>query len=407
MNGRASAWRDVRTWLAARPLVADTAFAVALLLAELALWALGGEDLRTPLPPESLAWLAVGLAPVAIRRRWPWVAAVAASLQNTVTGIFGLYYEGIAIAIVTYTIAAYKPLRASILAALGIWVPPMVAAGVYERYAEGPIPLTLTFFLVFNTMACLVAFLTGRTVFARRRYVAALVEQARTAELNQQALSAQAVTDERRRIARELHDMVAHHVSVMGVLATASRRTLRRDPDAADEALATIEETGRTVLREMRRLLDVLRTEPDPYDPLAPAPGLSSLEGLIEQVREAGLPVTLSTNGDVDGGAPAMDPGAALTVYRITQEALTNVLKHGGAQATAEVRLDVGTRWLVLEVFDTGRGPAGGEDGTVGHGLAGMRERVALYGGTLRTGPRPGGGYRVYARIPVKEDAHE
>jgi signal transduction histidine kinase len=214
------------------------------------------------------------------------------------------------------------------------------------------------------------------------------------------------VADERRRIARELHDMVAHHVSVMGVLATASRRTLRRDPDAADEALATIEETGRTVLREMRRLLDVLRTEPDPYDPMTPHPGLSSLAGLVEQVREAGLPVTLTTSGPVEGEKPAMDPGVALTVYRIVQEALTNVLKHGGAQATAEVRLDVGSRWLALEVFDTGRGPARGSDGAIGHGLAGMRERVALYGGTLRTGPRPGGGYRVYARIPVKEDVH-
>jgi len=354
-----------------------------------------------------VAWVAVGLAPVAIRRRWPWVALVATSVQNTVTGVFGLAYESIAIAIITYTIAAYQPLRTSILATVGSWVPPMVAAAVFERYAEGPVPLTFGYFLVFNTMAALVAFLTGRTVFARRRYVAALVEQARSAELNQQSLSAQAVADERRRIARELHDMVAHHVSVMGVLATASRRTLRRDPDAADEALATIEETGRTVLREMRRLLDVLRTEPDPYDPLAPAPGLSSLEGLVEQVREAGLPVSLTTTGEVDGGVPATDPGVALTVYRIAQEALTNVLKHGGAQATAEVRLDVGTRWLVLEVFDTGRGPAGGIDGTVGHGLAGMRERVGLYGGTLRTGPRPGGGYRVYARIPVKEDAHE
>jgi signal transduction histidine kinase len=403
---RASAWRDLRAWLAARPLVADAAFALTLLLAELALWALSGDGLRERLPAEALAWVAVGLAPVAIRRRWPWVAAVATSVQNTATGVFGLYYEGVAIAIITYTIAANKPLRTSLVATVAIWVPPMVAAGIYERYAEGPIPLTFSYFLVFNTMAATVAFLTGRTVFARRRYVAALVEQARTAELNQQALSAQAVADERRRIARELHDMVAHHVSVMGVLATASRRTLARDPAAADEALATIEETGRTVLREMRRLLDVLRTEPDPYDPLAPAPGLSSLEGLVEQVREAGLPVALTTTGDVDGGHPAMDPGVALTVYRIAQEALTNVLKHGGARATAEVRLDVGSRWLVLEVFDTGRGPVGGADGAVGHGLAGMRERVALYGGTLRTGARPGGGYRVYARIPVKEDAH-
>src|SRR5687768_16806649 len=106
MNVQASAWRDVRSWLAARPLVADTAFAVALLMTELALWVLSGERLRAPLPPEALVWVAVGLAPVAIRRRWPWVAAVATSVQNTVTGVVGLYYESVAIAIITYTIAA-------------------------------------------------------------------------------------------------------------------------------------------------------------------------------------------------------------------------------------------------------------------------------------------------------------
>jgi len=178
---------------------------------------------------------------------------------------------------------------------------------------------------------------------------------------------------------------------------------LRRDPDAADEALATIEETGRTALREMRRVLDVMRTGPEPADPPAPQPGLASLAGLVEQVREAGLVVSLRTAGE-----PAeMDPGVALTVYRIVQEALTNVLKHGGANATAEVRLDFEDRNLTLEIFDTGRGPAARADGVMadglGHGLLGMKERVALFGGTLRTGPRPGGGFRVYARIPLDD----
>jgi signal transduction histidine kinase len=399
--------RGLRTWLATRPLVADALFAAAVLLAEAISWALGGDAVLPPDSPAGALWIALGLVPVVIRRRWPWAAALGVAAHATVTGLTHLPYEGVAIVIVTYTLAAYRTLRSAALAGTVMWVPAMVAAALNDRYLDPPVPMTFGYFLVFNGMAALVAFLVGRTVFARRRYVATLVEQARSAELNQQASSAQAVADERRRIARELHDMVAHHVSVMGVLATASRRTLRRDPDAADEALATIEETGRTVLREMRRLLDVLRTEPDPYDPLAPAPGLSSLAGLVEQVREAGLPVTLATSGDVGREDRGMDPGVALTVYRIVQEALTNVLKHGGPRATAEVRLDVGSTWLVLEVFDTGLGPPpGGVDGTVGHGLAGMRERVALYGGTLRTGPRPGGGYRVYARIPVKEDAH-
>jgi signal transduction histidine kinase len=232
-------------------------------------------------------------------------------------------------------------------------------------------------------------------VHHRRAYIAALEGRASDAERNQRALAAQAVADERRRIARELHDMVAHHVSVMGVLATGSRRTLHRDPAAADEALATIEETGRTALRELRRLLDVLRTDQEPADDLTPQPGLAHLPALVEQVREAGLPVTLR----MDGEPGALDPGVALTIYRIVQEALTNALKHAGS-ATAEVRLDIGTYWLTLEICDTGRGPRL-SSGPIGHGLLGMRERVMLYGGSLRTGPRPGGGFRVSARLPV------
>jgi signal transduction histidine kinase len=233
-------------------------------------------------------------------------------------------------------------------------------------------------------------------VHHRRAFVAALEGRARDAEENQRTVAERAVAEERRRIARELHDMVAHHVSVMGVLATASRRTLRRDPDAADEALATIEETGRTALREMRRLLVILRSDQEPAGELAPQPGLGHLSGLVEQVREAGLPVTLTVDGD-DG---SLDAGVSLTVYRIVQEALTNALKHAGA-AVADVRLEIGTYWLTLDVSDTGRGPRL-DSGRLGHGLLGMRERVTLYGGTLRTGPRPGGGFRVSARIPVE-----
>jgi signal transduction histidine kinase len=182
----------------------------------------------------------------------------------------------------------------------------------------------------------------------------------------------------------------------MGVLATGSRRMLTRDPGAADEALATIEETGRTALREMRRLLSVLRTEAEPAGELAPQPGLAGIEGLIEQIQEAGLPAVLR----VDGEPGPLEPGVSLTLYRIVQEALTNALKHAGA-ATIEVRLDFGANDVTVEICDTGRGPQLGS-AAVGHGLLGMRERVMLYGGTLRTGPRPGGGYRVHARIPIE-----
>jgi signal transduction histidine kinase len=298
--------------------------------------------------------------------------------------------------VVTYTMAAYLPLRAAAFGTALLWLPPLVLGVTVFDTRRPPLGLAPGYFLLFNAMAATVCFTVGRTLHHRRAYVSTLEDRTRAAERDQRARTAEAVADERRRIARELHDVVAHHVSVMGVLATGSRRTLRRDPDAADEALATIEETGRTALREMRRLLDVLRTEAEPAGELAPQPGLAGVNGLVEQVREAGLPVRLAIEGSPD----PLDPGVALTIYRIVQEALTNALKHAGA-ATAEVRLQFGRYWMTVEVSDTGRGPQLGGNG-VGHGLLGMRERVTLYGGTLRAGPRPGGGFRVYAKIPVE-----
>jgi signal transduction histidine kinase len=146
----------------------------------------------------------------------------------------------------------------------------------------------------------------------------------------------------------------------------------------------------------MRRLLDVLRTDAEPAADLTPQPGLAGIEALVEQVREAGLPVTLHVEGDPG----RVEEGVSLTSYRIVQEALTNALKHAGV-ATAQVRVGVDGGYLTVEVEDTGRGPSPGPD-RIGHGLVGMRERVALYGGTLRTGARPGGGFRVSARIPVE-----
>jgi signal transduction histidine kinase len=240
-----------------------------------------------------------------------------------------------------------------------------------------------------------VCFFIGRTVCTRRAYTTALEQRATAAEENREASAREAVLEERRRIARELHDVVAHHISVMGVLATGARRTLSRDPEAADEALATIEATGRTTLREMRRLLDVLRRDDETDAALQPQPGVAGLEALVAQVREAGLAVRLTVVGD----PRPLDPGVDLTIFRIVQEGLTNALKHAGP-ASAEVRVEFRGDRLALEVIDDGRGTSG-RNGHTGHGLVGMRERVSLYGGTLRTGPRTGGGYAVTANIPL------
>jgi signal transduction histidine kinase len=382
---------------AADPLAQDAALAVAVAVLGGLVLSIAPEELRGPHWPWQVALDEFAAVAVLLRRRHPWIAVAIIATHALLPFLFGVAVatSGLAVIVVTYTVAAYLPLRRSIVATLLMWEPALILAVVLRRTFDGAVQLAPVYFISFNLLSALVCFLVGRTVATRRAYVAALEDRARTAETSQRVLTDKAVAEERRRIARELHDVVAHHVSVMGVLATGSRRMLSRDPAAADEALATIEETGRTALREMRRLLSVLRTEAEPAGELAPQPGLAGVEGLVEQIREAGLSAVLK----VEGVPGSLDSGVSLTAYRIVQEALTNALKHAGA-ASVEVRLVFGPQELIVEVCDTGRGPqlAGA---AIGHGLLGMRERVMLYGGTLRTGPRPGGGYRVYAKIPL------
>ncbi|MGK5440801.1 sensor histidine kinase [Micromonospora sp. URMC 105] len=383
-------------WWQRRPLAGDALFAAALVLLEIAFLLLTPPEFWPGRMPAALAWSLLTAAPVALRRVAPWTAVglAVATLALPVLMKLAPGTQSLAFMVLTYTMAAHRPARQAALAAVLLWVP--VAAANLIAPPEGVLAVSPGYLLLNNLLIALLSYAVGRAVQARRTSVRALRERARVAEENQRSLAEQAVADERRRIARELHDVVAHHVSVMGVLATGARRVLRRDPDAADEAIATIEDTSRVTLREMRRLLDVLRTDAEPAADLTPQPGLAGIEALVEQVREAGLPVTLH----VEGTPGPVEEGVSLTVYRIVQEALTNALKHAG-EATAQVRLTVAAGYLTVEVTDTGRGPGPGPD-RIGHGLVGMRERVGLYGGTLRTGPRPGGGFRVSARIPME-----
>lgn len=207
----------------------------------------------------------------------------------------------------------------------------------------------------------------------------------------------QAAADERARIARELHDVVAHSLSVMVVQAGGVRRLLSAGQSREHDALLAVEETGRQALTEMRRLLGVLR-ETDGAAELAPQPGLGSLEALAQQVRDAGLPVTVRVEGD----RAQLPPGIDLSAYRIVQEGLTNAIKHANC-AHAEVLVRFGKRDLELEVCDDGDSALDIE--TNGFGLVGMRERVTLYGGTFEAGPRDGGGFRVRATLPVEAHA--
>jgi signal transduction histidine kinase len=205
----------------------------------------------------------------------------------------------------------------------------------------------------------------------------------------------EAVLEERQRLARELHDVVGHGLGVIAVQAGAERATLADAPDSTRETLMTIERTARDALGEMRRLLDLMR-QGDESMALAPQPSLDHLPALIENVRAAGLPVEVHTEGEPH----ALSPGVDVSAYRIVQEALTNALKHAGP-ARARVALRYGAADLELEITDDGAGARDNRAGN-GHGLVGMRERVALHRGSLRTGARPGGGYAVSVRLPYE-----
>jgi signal transduction histidine kinase len=221
-----------------------------------------------------------------------------------------------------------------------------------------------------------------------------LRERARQLERQREEKARTAVAEERGRIARELHDVVAHSVSVMVVQAQAGQRLLA-DPDLAGGAFRAIEASGREALVELRRLLGILRTGAE-QPAIGPQPGLGSLGVLLEQVREAGLPVELR----VEGEQVQLPPGVDLAAYRIVQEALTNTLKHAGS-ARAEIIVRYGPSAVELEVLDDGRGAPAATNGS-GHGLIGMRERVALYGGRLEAEPRKAGGFAVRARLPLE-----
>jgi signal transduction histidine kinase len=236
--------------------------------------------------------------------------------------------------------------------------------------------------------------LLGRWVRQRRQRTADLERQAADLEADRSALAREAVADERARIAREMHDAVAHSVSVMVLQAGAAEQVLASSPERARESLVTIQDTGREAIVELRRMLGLLR-DPVADAALAPQPSVDRLDALLEQVRAAGLPVELT----VEGKPRRLPPGIDRSAYRIVQEGLTNALKHAGP-AHASVRLRYGERALELEVLDDGRGPAGASGG--GFGLLGMRERAALYGGVLAAQERPGGGYALSARLPLE-----
>jgi signal transduction histidine kinase len=247
------------------------------------------------------------------------------------------------------------------------------------------------------SMFIAVSWTTGFVVSRRSQYARELVERARRIEQEQREAAERAVIEERQRIARELHDVIAHSVSVMTVQTSAVRRLLKPDQEKEREALETVESTGRQALTEMRRLVGLLR-EQGAMPEFSPQPGMGTIDTLLDGVRAAGLPVEL----EVDGSPRELTPGMDLAAYRVVQEALTNALKYAGP-AHAWVAVNWRDAELELEIANDGRGDGDGTGG--GHGLSGMRERVSLYGGEIESGPRDGGGYVVRARLPLEEVA--
>jgi len=248
--------------------------------------------------------------------------------------------------------------------------------------------------LIFIPVLVLVGWLAGRVLRDRGRQADAAEERAARAERERATAARIAIAEERARIAREMHDIVAHAVSVMVLQVGAVRHGLPDSLPRETDALRDVEETGRTALAEMRRMLGAMREDGD-RAAMAPQPGLGNLDALFASVRRAGLPVELHVDGDPHPLPPAID----LSAYRIVQEGLTNALKHAGA-SRADVAVTYGARDLRIEVRDDGRGATGGDG--LGHGLVGIGERVKLYGGEMDAGPANGGGFVLATRLPLE-----
>ncbi|SDK56601.1 Signal transduction histidine kinase [Lentzea albidocapillata subsp. violacea] len=296
-----------------------------------------------------------------------------------------------ALAIALYTLVAYTNRKTAL-----IYVGWLVAGTLlWAIFQIGELQAVFLVFLVFVIFGF--SWAMGEFIGARRAYQREMEQRLVLLETERDQQAKIAVGEERSRIARELHDIVAHAVSVMIVHADGAAYTIRSQPEVAENAVRTIADTGRLALTEMRRLLGVLRSE-EAETQWAPQPDARGVVELAENTRAAGVPVRLEINGDVDD----LPVGVGLSVYRIVQEALTNTIKHAGAGTTALVRLARTPEELRLEVTDNGFGtPHDVVKVSGGNGLIGMRERAAVLGGEFEAGPNPGGGWRVRATFPL------
>jgi signal transduction histidine kinase len=371
------------------------------LAAVLALAFAVGAAKETPwygLPRWAVVVLAAAIAlPVAVRRRWPAGALIAVTLLGAAAAALGATDpQPIPMALVMFTTGLRSSRRTGLLLLGGALL--VTAAGIAAMAAGPPGPHhgsksagSLVVLIVIMTAA----WVAGYAARQQRVYTAGLREQAEQRARDQVAQARRASSEERLRIAREMHDVVAHTLSLIAVQAGVASYVAVERPQEAASALSSIEQTSRAALNEMRALLGVLRT-PEQAGDLSPVPGLASLGDLVRRAEQAGVRVDL----EVRGKRPALTPGLDRAAYRVIQEAVTNVIKHA-ATDWCLVTIDSGPQMLSLEITDHGPGPSGTGPGSGGHGIEGMRERVGMYGGEFQAGPGPGHGFRVTARFPL------
>jgi signal transduction histidine kinase len=393
-------WSVVRSRLPRLdPLLADGL--LALVAAGLSLAQMQGYPSPRDRSTLNIALVLLQTLPLVFRRRAPFtvfaVAAAAVGVQGAL-GLRGPLFAFLALNLALYSLAAYGDHRLAVRA-VAVWACLLTVRLGYLIAARWPqVTISGLYDVVDDYVLLAAAWTLGEGVRQRRLHAAELEDRADRLEREREEKARQAATQERLRIARELHDVVAHSLSVIGVQAGAARLVLDADPHPtrAREAVAAIEATANQAMAEMRRALGILRaTEPSGVA-LAPLPGLRQLPALLDQIRAAGLPVGLTVQGTPQPLATSID----LSLYRIVQEALTNALKHARA-SHAEVVVCYQAHDITVEVTDDGPGTSPSAVRPEGAGTIGMRERVALFGGELQVGPRPQGGYAVRVCLPI------
>ncbi|WP_063011529.1 sensor histidine kinase [Nocardia kruczakiae] len=402
--------RRFSLWLRGKPMVADSILAAALVLFDLL--TLGGKD-------HAIVYLILGLlvpVPVIWRRSYPRASAVALLvLSITTSAVSVVLHEDLqppallAVGVALYTLVAYVGRREGLLYLIGLTVDGAFSLAVVDQ----SVPIVIGFLVMFYALCWTLAEFLG----ARHAYDAEVAARLAVADYDRERSAHDAVSTERTRIARELHDVVAHAVSVIIVQADGAKYALRRDPEIAEQALATIAATGREALRELRRTVELLRTEHAPEQ--LPQHGTAGLAKVVEMMRSAGLAVELELTGELDDVAPEVSLG----MHRIVQESLTNTFRHAGPDPQAWVRVRRRDTDVLVEVLDRGDAGPSATGSTMaakapvvddtalrngiagsGLGLVGMRERIAVLGGTLEVGRRPEGGWRVCATIPLQRE---